>query len=207
VAGAWAANLLLGQPFGKDELVDAVLEGEGVASGSLHGDNVLPALFGGLVLTSPTDPAHYRRVVLPRALPVALIMPRIEILTQEARSILPDAVPFRNAVHNAADLAFMLDAFREGDWATVGRHMMRDRLVEPVRATLVPCYEAVRRAALDAGAWGCALTGSGPAMFAVAETPARAEQVLAAMQDACRQAGVEAGGLVTEADAEGVRLA
>jgi len=207
VAGAWATNLLLGQPFSKAELVHAVLEGEGVASGSLHGDNVLPALFGGLVLTSPTDPADYRRVSLPRAMPLALVLPRIEILTQEARAILPDAVPFCHAVYNAADLAFMLDAFREGDWATVGRHMMRDRLVEPVRASLVPCYEAVRRAALEAGAWGCALTGSGPAMFAVVETPAQAAQVLAAMQAACRKTGVDADGFVTEADADGVRRA
>ncbi len=208
VAGAWAANLLLGSPFSKEALVEAVLEGETIASGgSRHGDNVLPALFGGLVLTSPTDPADYRRVSLSRAMPLALILPRIEILTAQARAMLPASVPFRQAIHNAADLAFMVDAFGAGDWAALGRYMMRDRLVEPVRATLVPCYEAVRRAAVEAGAHGCALTGSGPAMFAVAETMTGAEQVLAAMLAACRAAGIEAEGLVTEADGEGVREA
>jgi len=206
VAGAWAANVLLGRPFGKQALVEAVLEGEAAASGSRHGDNVLPALFGGLVLTSPTDPADYRRVALPRALPIALLLPRIEILTAQARAMLPASVPFRQAIHNAADLAFMVDAFHQGDWVTVGRHMMRDRLVEPVRAALVPCYEAVREAAVEAGACGCALTGSGPAMFAIAETPAEAEQALAAMRAACHAAGIEANGLVTKADAEGVRV-
>ena len=208
VAGAWAANLLLGKPFEKEALVEAVLEGEALASGgSLHGDNVLPALFGGLILTSPTDPAAYRCVALPQPMPLALILPRIEILTAEARAILPESVPFRQAIHNAADLAFMVDAFVRGEWATVGRFMMRDRLVEPVRAALVPCYEAVRRAAVEAGAYGCALTGSGPAMFAIAETMAGAEQALAAMLAACRAAGIEAEGLVTEADGEGVREA
>ena len=207
VAGAWAANMLLGLPFEKEDLVEAVLDGEAVASGSRHGDNVLPALFGGLVLTSPTDPAMYRRITLPRALPLAIIIPRIEILTAQARAMLPASVPFRKAIHNAADLAFMVDAFRQGDWRTVGRFMMRDRLVEPVRAGLVPCYEAVRTAAVEVGACGCALTGSGPAMFAVAETRGDAEQALAAMLDACRGAGIEAVGLVTEADAQGVRMA
>ena len=206
VAGAWAANVLLGQPFEKQALVRAVLSGEALASGSEHGDNVLPALFGGLVLTSPTDPAYHRHIALPRALPMAVVLPQIEILTSEARALLPDAVPFRHAIHNAADLAFMLDAFREGDWATVGRHMMNDRLVEPVRAGLVPCYDAVRQAAMEAGAYGCALTGSGPAMFALAETPAGAAHVLAAMQAACQTHGIDAEGLVTEAASEGVRL-
>ncbi len=208
VAGAWAANELLGRPFSKEDLVEAVLEGEALASGgSLHGDNVLPALFGGLVLTSPTRPADYRRIVLPRALPLALVLPRIEILTAQARAILPESVPFRQAIHNAADLAFMIDAFHQGDWASVGRHMMCDRLVEPVRAGLVPCYEAVRTAAVEAGACGCALTGSGPAMFAIAETEAGAEAALTAMLAACHAAGIEATGLVTEADAEGARMA
>ena len=206
-AGAWAANAALGHPFGKEDLVRAVLEGEALASGgSLHGDNALPSLFGGLVLTSPADPAEFRRIPLPRALPIALVLPRIEILTSEARALLAAEVPFRHAIHNAADLAFMLDAFRSGDWETVGRHMMQDRLVEPLRARLVPCYEAVREAALEAGACGCALTGSGPALFAIAEETHTAEQVVVAMQAACRAAGVEAEGYVTEADQEGVRI-
>lgn len=205
-AGAWAANVALGRPFRKKDLVRAVLEGEAVASGSLHGDNALPALFGGLVLTLPTDPAQYHRVPLPRAPSIALVLPKIEILTLEARALLPAEVPFRAAIHNAADLAFMLEAFRAGDWATVGRQMMKDRLVEPVRARLVPCYDAVRTAALDAGAYGCALTGSGPAMFALTEDAAGAAQALAAMQAACRAAGLEASGCVTEADVQGVHV-
>ncbi len=205
-AGAWAANVALGRPFRKDELVRAVLEGEAVASGCLHGDNALPSLFGGLVLTAPSDPAHYRRIPLPRALPIALVLPRIEILTLEARTLLPVEVPFRDAIHNAADLAFMIDAFRSGDWAVVGQHMIQDRLVEPVRARLVPCYDAIREAALGAGAYGCALTGSGPAMFAISEDADGAAQALAAMQAACRTAGIKADGCVTEADFEGVRV-
>ncbi len=205
VAGAWAANLALGQPFTKVELVEAVLAGEAVASGSRHGDNVLPALFGGLVLVSATEPSRYRRIPLPRPLPIALVVPEVSILTKEARAILPQQVPLRDAVHNAAELAFLVDAFRCGDWETVGQRMMADRLVEPVRARLVPCYDAVRQAALDAGAFGCALTGSGPALYALAPGAADAARISEAMVEASRAVGIPATGLVTEADDEGAR--
>lgn len=204
VAGAWAVNRLFGTPLAKEDLVEAVLEGEVQASGSRHGDNVLPALFGGLVLVSSSDPARYRRIPLPEALPVAIVMPQVEILTRQAREMLPKQVGLRDAVHNASELAFLIDAFRCGDWETVGRCIMQDRLVEPVRATLVPCYEAVRRAAIEAGAFGCALTGSGPAMFALASTPNVAASVAAAMVEASRSAGIEASGLTTEVNGRGV---
>lgn len=205
VAGAWAANLLLDHPLPREALVEAVLEGEAVASGSRHGDNVLPALLGGLVLVSASDPTCYRRIPLPAPLYIALILPRVAILTRTAREILPRQVSLQDAVHNASALAFLIDAFRAGDWETVGRWMMADRIVEPIRATLVPCYESVRWAALSAGAFGCALTGSGPAMFALARSALHAQQVLSAMREACLESGVEVEGYVTAASFEGVR--
>ncbi|HET6568300.1 MAG TPA: homoserine kinase [Rhodothermales bacterium] len=204
VAGAWAASLLHGVALHKQELVDAVLDGEEVASGGRHGDNVLPALFGGLVLVSATDPKHYRRIPLVKEMPLAVITPDVQILTKQAREMLPREVALRDAIRNASDLAFLVDAFRCGDWETVGHCIMTDRLVEPVRATLVPCYQAVRQAAMDAGAFGCALTGSGPSMFAVTATPNIAERVTEAMLDASRGMGIPALGTPTEANADGV---
>lgn len=205
VAGAWAANVALGEPFTKPEVISAILAGEVIASGSEHGDNILPALFGGLVLVSASDVYTYRRVAMPSALPIALILPEVQVLTKEARAMLPANVSLRDAVHNASSLAFMMDAFRAGDWETVGRFMMQDRLVEPVRATLVPCYQAIQQAALDAGAFGCALSGSGPAMFAVAESEAQAEHITQAMLLASCSVGIGAQGQATKADSLGAR--
>lgn len=198
VAGAWAANRLLGVPFEKTHLVEAVLEGETVASGSIHGDNVLPALFGGLVLVSPSQPTYYRRIILPHHLSIALIQPDVEVFTREARALLPKQVPLADAIQNAAALAFLVDAFREGDWQAVGRLIMQDNLVEPVRARLLSSYEPVRQAALDVGAYGCALSGSGPAMFAIAESPTLAQSIVEAMQEAARESGILSTGFVTE---------
>ncbi len=206
-AAAWAANLVLGKLFEHEDLVEAVLEGEAVASGGCqHGDNVLPALFGGVVLTSPVDPTDYRLIEIPRPLSMAILIPRLSILTPEARAILPELVPLRSAVENASDLAFLLHALQSGDFRRAGRYMMRDRLVEPVRARLVTCYNAVRRAALKAGAYGCALTGSGPAMFSVAEDDTDAKAILAVMRSASLEEGIEADGLVTRSSESGVRV-
>ncbi len=207
VAGAWAANVALGSPLEKSALVQAVLAGEAVASGERHGDNVLPALLGGMVLVSSSDPHRYRSIALPRAMDLAVVVPEITVLTRTARAMLPARVGLRDAVHNASELAFLVDAFRAGDWETVGRCIMEDRLVEPLRATLVSCYSAAKTAALDAGAFGAALTGSGPAMFALASSPDEAAVVLEAMLHACSQKGVRARGIVSFADGEGVRQA
>ncbi len=205
VAGAWAANAALGAPFDKAGLVDAVLEGEFAASGSYHGDNVLPALFGGLVLTSPSDPRAYRRLALPDAPPIAVIVPHVEVLTRQARAVLPETVPHKDASAQAAELAFLLTALLDGDWAEASAHLMRDRLAEPHRATLVPVYDAVKAAALDAGAVGCALTGSGPALFALPADGADPAAILDAMVAASRAGAIDAHGWVAEVDPEGVR--
>lgn len=204
VAGAWAVNVLLGHPLEKEDLIEAVLDAEDLASGGRHGDNALPALLGGLVLVSSSDPSRYRRIELPEPLHIAIILPDVEVLTKQARQMLPKQVGLRDAVHNASELAFLVDAYRCGDWETVGKCMMQDRLVEPVRAKLVPCYDAVRGAAVEAGALGCALTGSGPAMFAIAASADEAAVVRDAMVAASEGEAIAARGVVTEANDRGV---
>ena len=204
VAGAFAANEVLGRPFDKAGLVEAVLEGER-AAGGYHGDNVLPTLFGGLVLVSPSDPTVYRRLPLPSPPPLAIVLPAVEVLTRDARAVLPATVPHSDASAQAAEIAFLIRALLDGDWDAVGHAVMRDRLAEPFRAPLVPVYDAVRRAALDAGAVGCALTGSGPALFAIPSGGADPQALVDAMIAASRAGGVEATGWVARVDGEGVR--
>lgn len=206
VAAAWAVNMLMEKPASKTDLIEAVLAGEAVASGARHGDNVLPALLGGLVLVSSSEPEKYRRIPVPGNLWISLILPEIQVLTKQARAMLPTQVPMQTAVNQASSLAFMIDGFRAGDWQTVGACVMEDRLAEPVRSTLVPCYDLIKTAALDAGAFGCALTGSGPAMFAISETQQSAQVILEAMQDAAWQDGVNASGYLSNINEEGAAV-
>lgn len=203
VAGAWAANEILGRPFARGQLVDAVLEGE-AATGSRHGDNVLPALLGGMLLVDPADPTRFRRIDLPTPPPLAVVLPRVQVLTHEARAVLPATVPHGDASAQAAALAFLLEALRAGDWPEAGRALMADRLAEPFRAPLVPVHADVRAAALDSGAFGCTLSGSGPALIALASGET-VQPVLDAMLGACHARGIEATGWIAEVDTEGVR--
>lgn len=202
-AAAWATNLLLGTPFSKRDLAYEVLEAERLASGGmLHGDNALPSLLGGLILTSPVSPLDYRCIQLSKVLNLVVVLPKRSVLTADARTILPSSVPRIEAVHNASDLAFMLHAFISEDWEAIAPYMMRDRIVEPARASLLPCYNAVREAGLEAGASAVALTGSGPAMFAVVQDAQSTSEICDAMVEA---AGQGARGIVTQADMSGVR--
>ena len=205
VAAAWAVARLMRETVAKEDLVNAVLDGESAVSGSRHGDNVLPSLFGGMVLVTPNEPSRYRAVSVGAPMFLAIIRPDIRILTREARAILPASVPLSDAVRNAATLAFLIDALRCGDLETAGVMMERDLLVEPVRARLVPPYDAVRNAARDAGALGCALSGSGPAMFALTGDADAAERTRAAMEWACRAAGVGCASFTSTPDPHGAR--
>jgi len=204
-AAAWAVNLLFGEPLSKANLVDAVLVGESVASGSLHGDNVLASLFGGIVLSSPENPSHFRCMEVKSGLCFSVILPDLEILTREARELLPTQVTFGDAIANASSLGFLVNAMREGDWKEMGQRIMSDRIVEPVRQTRLPCFEAVRRAALKAGAFGCALSGSGPCMFAITGSNQLADTVLQAMIQAATMNNIDSTGITTTIDLIGAR--
>ena len=204
-AAAWAVNLLTGETLHKEDLVGAVLQGEMVASGSMHGDNVLPSLFGGIVISSSSDPQLFRRIKSTESPFLAVCLPAIKVLTKAARDRLPKEVSLEDAVSNASSLAVMVAALFEGDWKTVGRQMMNDRIVEPVRAELFSAYADVRRSAIELGAFGCALSGSGPAMFAVAESKAAAERILEGMIAATGASGIAATGSITGIDITGAR--
>ena len=207
VGAAYAVGELLSPGIAKEQLIEPVLGGEAMASGARHGDNVLPALFGGLVLVSSSEPANFRKIAIPSDLWLVVILPEVQVLTREARAMLPAQVPMQHAVNQASSLAFMIEAFRAGDWAEVGRRMMEDQLAEPVRATLVPCYTQIKAAAMAAGAFGCALTGSGPAMFAISDKQEQAQSVLLAMQEASLAAGIASAAYLSRVNDAGVQCA
>lgn len=200
VAGAVAADAALGAGLDAAALLAAALDGEAAVSGAAHADNVAPALLGGLVLVDPADPTSVRRLVTPDWPPLVVVLPAATVLTRDARAVLPATVPRADAAAQAASLAFLLDALAAGDWAAAGRRMETDRLAEPHRAPLVPVYAAVCAAARAAGAAGVCLSGSGPALVALA--PRRPDAVLAVMADA---AGPGARAWIARADG-GARL-
>ncbi|MFL6202863.1 MAG: homoserine kinase [Thermoanaerobaculia bacterium] len=165
-ATAAALNAWCGEPLDRAALLEVAGKAEGFASGSVHLDNVAPALLGGLILVTPAG--------LPRSLPfpadlrIAVASPALSLATRKARSVLPREVPLALAVAHAENLAGFVHALHTDDRPLL-KATLRDLLAEPWRADLVPGFREAQQGALEAGALGCSLSGSGPAVFAVCE--------------------------------------
>src|SRR5581483_3459055 len=153
--GAFAVNELLGRPLNAQELVLAAMEGERGASGSPHADNVGPSLLGGIVLIRSYDPFEVISLPVPAALHVVVVHPHCQVSTAEARKLLAaHSYSIREVVPNLGSLGALIAALGSGDLALLGR-AVADRLVEPLRAPLIPGFQRVKDEALTAGALGC----------------------------------------------------
>jgi homoserine kinase len=202
VAVLRALNALTGEPLGDAQLLEAAAEAEAGPAGGLILDNVAASLLGGLQLVDAAGGAH--RLPFPAELRFVLASPALTLTTRAARSVLPAAVPLALAVAHAQNLAALVHALHGGDRALL-RACLGDRLAEPSRAPLIPGFHQVQAAALAAGAWGCSLSGAGPAMFALAETAAAAA-IGAAMEQAWASAGVPARITICVLDHVGARV-
>jgi homoserine kinase len=203
VGGAVAAHLLFGSELGHNALLEAALEGEFIASGSKHADNLAPSLLGGFTIVRSHDPLDVVRLDAPSALRMVLVLPDLHIETRFARSVLPEMVPLKDAISNWANVAAMTAAVARGTLAEIGRAVV-DRVVEPVRARLIKGFADVKHAALEAGAHGCSISGAGPALFAIA-APETAERVALAMHAAFQRHGLASRHFVCPVDNRGAR--
>lgn len=185
VAALVAANALLEEPLSREALYRFALDGESVASGSRHGDNVGPVLLGGLVLTTAE---RMVRIDVPEAWHCVLVHPDQVLETRRAREALAGSYALNEFVVQSANLAQVLVGCMRGDEALV-RSGFADVLVEPRRAPLIPGFAQVKQAALDADAFGASISGAGPSVFAWFASRAAAEAATAPMQAAFAQAG------------------
>jgi len=164
-AGALAASLLLGG-LSAEDLLRCAAEGERASCGSAHMDNVAPALFGGFTIVRSYEPLEVVRMDPPENLGVIAILPEVSVSTREAREILPREIAVRDTVKNTGNASAFVAGMASGNIALAGR-AMEDAIFEKARNPLVPWLSEVKRAAIDAGALGSALSGSGPAVIAI----------------------------------------
>ncbi len=204
VAGAVAANALLGLGLSERRLVEAALEAESHVAGR-HLDNILPSLIGGIVLIRDAASFDYVRIEAPRSLRVVLAQPDQRLRTAEGRAVLPQDLPLEVALYQAAQVAAMVLAFTTNDLPLL-RRALDDRIAEPARAPLLPGFSAAKRAALEAGALGCSISGSGPTAFAFAGDQADALEIAAAMRAAYEAEGVACTTRISEVSGEGARV-
>ncbi|MEZ4451200.1 MAG: homoserine kinase [Nannocystaceae bacterium] len=166
-----AADAALGLGLGHDQLVDFAREGERLACGSAHPDNVAPCIVGGVVLIPSLEPLRLVSLPIPDDLWIAVYTPGCSVPTAEARAVLPAKVELQAAVRHAARLGLLVHAFHTGDRRALGEAIVDD-LVEPARAGLIPGYLDAKVGAIEAGALACSISGAGPTTFALAESGA-----------------------------------
>jgi homoserine kinase len=184
-----AANRLLGDRYSKLELVEFVMQGEMLASGARHADNVAPCIFGGMTLVRSTEPIDIVTLAHPSIF-ATVIHPQIEIKTSDARAVLPQSVPLIDATRQWANLGAFVAAASQGDLRLLGRSM-EDVVVEPARKALIPKFDEVKEASLAVGALGGGISGSGPSMFMLCPDAETASKVREAMRLVYEPTGID----------------
>lgn len=203
VAALVAANALLDVPLPMPALYELAMDGEAVASGSRHGDNVAPMLLGGLVI-APVSGAPIK-VPVPASLFCAVVHPHFVLETKVARAALKGAYELHDFVVQSEALALFLAGCFTSDLSLI-RRGLRDVLVEPRRAPLIPGFAQVKQAALDCGALGASISGAGPSVFGWFEGRPAAEKAAEAMAQAFEAVGLQADRLVSPVAGPAARL-
>ena len=204
VAAAVAANALLEVPLAVHELLPFALEGEKYASGGLHADNVAPSLLGGLVLCPEVLLPDVVSLPVPQGVSAALLHPDLQVNTAHARRGLAKGYPMKQWLAQQGLLAGFIAACAASNIDLIGK-TLRDVIIEPQRKENVPCFDAVKEAAMRRGALGCSLSGSGPSIFALCKD-GDARNVASAMEQACRTQGIGCQSWVSPMTAPGARI-
>lgn len=188
VGALYGANKLLGGKLGETELLQIGIDCEAVYSGA-HADNVAPCLLGGFVLVRSYEPLEIIKLGGVNGLHVSVCHPDFELETKKARAVIPKDVPLKNVIKNQSLLTSLIYGIAKNDAALVARSA-NDYVVEPYRASLIPGFDDVKKAALNAGAGSCSISGAGPAVFAFTLSKKEAETVSKAMACAFSKNGL-----------------
>lgn len=182
-AGAvFGINELIGSPFSRKDLVQFAMQGEVLASGSAHADNVAPALCGGFTIVRSSNPLDIIRIESPSELYATVIHPQIELKTSEMRAVLQPMVSLKSSITQWGNVAGLVAGLYTSDYNLIGRSL-HDDIVEPLRGKFIPHFDQVKQAALNNGALGSGISGSGPSIFALSKGIDNARKVAEAMRE------------------------
>lgn len=205
VGSVFGMNELLGQPFNKQQLTYFAMKGEALASKSEHADNLAPAIYGGFTLVKSTLSLDILQLPTPKDLYATIIHPQIEIKTADARAVLPKDVLLKDAITQWANVGSLVHALHTSDYKLLHRSL-KDIIVEPHRKNLIPYFDEVKNAAMSSGALGCAISGSGPSIFALSKGIDTANSVEDAMINSYQDTHIRFETHVSKINTEGIRI-
>jgi homoserine kinase len=201
---AVAANHLLGTIFSNDDVVQFAMNGEKLASGVKHADNIAPCILGGVSLIRSIHPLDIIAIPSPD-LYVTVVHPQIEVRTSDARQILRKQVLLKDAIRQWGNIAGLVTGFLKNDYALIGRSL-EDVIIEPVRSILIPGFNEVKQKCKEAGALGGGISGSGPSIFMLSINESIARVTEKVMKEVYEKIGVEYHTYVTTINKKGVEI-
>ncbi len=199
-----AANRILGDPFSKEDLVRFAMNGEKVASGVKHADNIAPCIYGGVTLIRSIFPLDIVQLTAPEMY-VTIVHPQIEVRTADARSILKQGILLKDAIKQWGNIAGLVAGLLKSDYELIGRSL-EDVLIEPVRSILIPGFDHVKQRSKEAGALGGGISGSGPSIFMLSKDEATARLVEKEMQLIYEKLSLEHHTYVTTINDTGIKF-
>lgn len=205
VAAIFAINELLGKPKNLEDLLPYAMEGERVACGAAHADNVAPGLYGGFVLIRSYDPLDVIRLKTPDKLYATLVHPHIEVKTKDAREILRKQIYFKDSIKQSGNVAGLITGLLTSDYDLISRSM-HDYIVEPIRSILIPGYSEVKDVVMEMGALGAGISGSGPSIFALSKDQEIAEKIGVEMKNLYTGFNIESETYVSKVNQFGPRI-
>lgn len=201
---AVAANHLLGNIFSTDDVVQFAMNGEKLASGVKHADNIAPCILGGVSLIRSIHPLDIISIPSPD-LYVTVVHPQIEVRTSDARQILKKQVLLKDAIRQWGNIAGLVTGFLKNDYQLIGRSL-EDVIIEPVRSILIPGFNDIKTKCKEAGALGGGISGSGPSVFMLSTDEAIARSTEQVMKEIYDGLGIEYNTYVTTINKKGVEI-
>jgi homoserine kinase len=206
VAGVFAFNEIIGRPLTKSQLLPFALEGEKLTCGGTpHADNVAAALLGGFIIVRSLNPLDVFNIEFPENLFCTVAHPKLVIKTAEARRILKNHVPLSDAVQQWGNVAGLTAGLINKDYELI-KKSLHDVIVEPARAIFIPGFYEVKNAAINTGALGCGISGSGPSIFALSTSKIIAKKVGEKMQDILTGIGTESNLYISKINSKGPKV-
>jgi len=205
VGSVFGMNALLGSPYNKTELTQFAMKGEALASKCEHADNLAPALFGGFTLVKSLSPLEILEIPSPDNLYATIIHPQIEIKTANSRAILPKEVKLQEAIVQWANFGSLIHSLHTNNYQLMKRSL-HDAIIEPHRSKLIPFYKEVKQAALNAGALGTNISGSGPSIFSLCKGIEIATMVSDAIKKVYLSTGIKFDIHISKINIEGIKV-
>lgn len=205
VAAAVAINHLMGEPLTRDQLLPFVMEAERVACGSAHPDNAAPSLLGGLILARSVNPLDIIRIPTPKDLMCVLVHPHIEVRTKDARQVLKSSISLKDGVTQWANTAALVAGMMKDDYELIGRSLV-DVVAEPLRAVLIPGFDEIKKTAIENGALGCGISGSGPTVFCLCKGIENAHRAANVIQEKFNSMNLQNERFVSSVNNQGARI-